>query len=95
MKITEKSQALKKRAKSFEVTVVESIDPAKQFYLTTPDVAKELEGLLNREGGMKAQVTLHIKFKKKKFRFGEDDEGEEYFEFSIVRLLLYQTVMRS
>ena len=32
VKITEKSQALKKRAKSFEVTVVENRDPAKQLY---------------------------------------------------------------
>ena len=66
VKITEKSQAFKKRVKSFEVTVVESVDPVKQLYLTTPDVAKELEGLLLREGGMKPQVTLHITFKKKK-----------------------------
>ena len=66
VKITEKSQALKKRVKSFEVAVVESGDPAKQLYVTTPDVAKELEGLLLREGGLKAQVTLHITFKKKK-----------------------------
>ena len=41
-------------------------DPAKQLYYTTPDVAKELESILHRDGGMKAQVTLHITFKKKK-----------------------------
>ena len=66
MKITEESRALKRRVKSFKVAVVERKDPAKQLYLTTTDVAKELEGLLNREGGMKAQATLHITFKKKK-----------------------------
>ena len=66
MKITEKSQALKRRVKSFEVAAVERKDPAKQLYLTTTDVAKELEGLLNREGGMKAQATLDITFKRKK-----------------------------
>ena len=81
VKITEKSQALKKRVKSFEVTIIERKDPAKQLYLTTTDVAKELEGLLNREGGMKAQVTLHITFKKKTLRFGNEGQPEEVFEF--------------
>ena len=81
VKITEKSKALKNTVKSFEVAVVESKDPAKQLYLTTLDVAKELEGLLNRAGGLKVQVTLHITFKKEKMGFGEDDEGEVYFEF--------------
>ena len=71
VKITEKSQAFKKRVKSFEVIVVESVDPAKQLYLTTPDVAKELEGLLLREGEMKPQVTLLITFKKKKKSIGK------------------------
>ena len=71
LNITEKSQAFKKRVKSFEATVVESVDPAKQLCLTTPDVAKELESLLLREGGMKTQVTLHITFKKKKNSIGK------------------------
>ena len=66
VKITEKRQALKRRAKSFEVAIIEKADPAKQFYYTTPDVEKELESLLSRERGMKVQVTLHIIFKKKK-----------------------------
>ena len=79
--ITEKGQALKKRAKSFEVAVVESRDPAKQLYLTTTDVAKELESLLLREGGMKTQVTLHITFKKKKLRYGNEGQQEEVFEY--------------
>ena len=81
MKKTEKIQALKKRVKSFEVTVVESVDPAKQLYVTTPDVAKELEGLLLREGGMKPQVTLHITFKKKKIVLGSEGQSEEVFEY--------------
>ena len=81
VKITEKSQALKKRVKSFEVAVVESGDPAKQLYVTTTDVAKELEGLLLREGGLKAQVTLHITFKKKKIVLGSEGQSEEVFEY--------------
>ena len=81
MKVTEKGKALKNSVKSFEVAVVESKDPAKQSYVTTTDVAEELEGLLNREGGLKVYLTLHITFKKKKLRFGEDDECEVYFEF--------------
>ena len=55
--------------------------PAKQLYLTTPDVAKELEGLLLREGGMKTQVTLHITFKKKKIVLGSEGQSEEVFEY--------------
>ena len=80
MKITEKSQAFKKRFKSFEVTVVESVDPAKQLYLTTPDVAKEIETLLLREGGMKTQVSLHVTFKKKRIVLGSEGQSEEVFE---------------
>ena len=81
VKITEKSKALKNTVKSFEVAVVESKDPAKQLYVTTTDVAKELEGLLNREGGLKIYVTLHITFKKKKMGFGREGQPEEVFEF--------------
>ena len=81
MKITEKRQALKRRAKSFEVAIIETVDPAKQFYYTIPDVEKELESLLSREGGMKAQVTLSITFKKKKIRYGNYGEPEEVFEY--------------
>ena len=66
VKITEKKKALKKRVKSFEVAIIKRKDPNKQFYYTTPDVAKELESIHHRDGGMKAQVTLHITFKKKK-----------------------------
>ena len=81
VKITEKSQAFKKRVKLFEVAVVESVDPAKQLYLTTTDVANELESLLLREGGMKPQVTLHITFKKKKIALGSEGQSEEVFEY--------------
>ena len=49
--------------------------------MTTPDVAKELEGLLHREGGMKPQVTLHITFKKKKIVLGSEGQSEEVFEY--------------
>ena len=80
-KITEKKQALNKRVKSFEVTIIEQKDPAKQLYYTTPDVAKELESILQRDGGMKAQVTLHITFKKKKIRYRDDGQAEEVFEY--------------
>ena len=82
VKITEKKKAFKKRVKSFEVAIIERKDPAEQFYYTTPDVAKELESLLSREGGMKAQVALHITFKKKKKkRYGTDGQAEEVFEY--------------
>ena len=81
VEITEKRQALKRRAKSFEVAIIEKVVPAYQFYYTTPDVEKELESLLSREGGKKVQVTLHITFKKKKFRYGNDGELEEVFEY--------------
>ena len=66
VKITEKRNALNKRVKSLQVSIIERKDPAKQLYYTTPDVAKELESILYRDGGMKAQVTLHVTFKKKK-----------------------------
>ena len=93
VKITEKRQALKKRAKSFEVTVFQRRDPAKQLYLTTPDVANELESIFQKEGGMKAQVTLHITFEKKNIRYGSDGQPEEVLNIKmlilIVRLLLY------
>ena len=77
VKVTEKSEAIKNRVKSFEVTIMESKDPAKQLYYTTIEEGRELERLLNRDRGFKAQVTLHILFKK--LKIGED--GQEYFEF--------------
>ena len=81
VKITEKKKALKKRVKSFEVAIIERKDPTKQLYYTTPDVAKELESILYRDGGMKAQVTIHITFKKKKIRYRDDGQAEEVFEY--------------
>ena len=66
--VKEKGKALKNSVKSFDVAIIESKDPAKQLYETTIDVAKELEGLLQR--GLKVYVTLHITFKKKKIEDG-------------------------
>ena len=73
VKIT--GEALKNNVKSFEVAIIESKGPAKQLYCTTTDVARELEGLLQR--GLKVYVTLHITFKKTKI-----EEDEEVFEFT-------------
>ena len=81
MKITEKRQALRNRVKSLEVSIIERKDHAKQLYFTTPDVAKELESILYRDGGMKVQTTLHITFKKKKIRYRDDGQAEEVFEY--------------
>ena len=64
--VKEKDKALKNTVKSFEVSIIEKRDPAKQLYYTTTDVSRELEVLLNRERGLKAYVTLRITFKKKK-----------------------------
>ena len=79
--ITERRQALRNKVKSFNVVKRERKDPCKQLYYTTPGVTKELESILNRDGGMKVQVTLHIIFKKKKIRHGTDGQAEEVFEF--------------
>ena len=81
MNIVKRRQALRNRVKSFEVAIVGRKDPRKQLYYTTPGVAKELEDILNRDGGMKAQVTLHVTFKKKKIRYGTDGQAEEVFEY--------------
>ena len=79
--IIKRRQALKNRVKSFEVSLIERKDPSKQLYFTTPGVAEELEDILNRDGGMKAQVTLHVIFKKKKIEYREDGQAEEVFEY--------------
>ena len=79
--IVKKRQALRNRVKSFEVVKIEPKDPSKQLYYTTPGVAEELEDILNRDGGMKAQVTLHVLFKKKKIRYRDDGQAEEVFEY--------------
>ena len=81
MNIVKKRQALRNRVKSFEVVKIEPKDPHKQLYYTTPGVAEELEDILNRDGGMKAQVTLHVLFKKKKIRYRDDGQAEEVFEY--------------
>ena len=76
--VKEKSKALRRHAKSFEVNIIEKKDPLMQLYYTTNDVASELESLLNGDQwrGFKAQVTLKITFKKKIIL-----EGEVIFEF--------------
>ena len=79
--IVKKRQALRNRVKSFEVAIVERKDPSKQLYYTTPGVAEELEDILNRDGGMKAQVTLYDTFKKKKIEYRDDGQAEEVFEY--------------
>ena len=88
--VTEKSQALKNSVKSFDVAIIESKDPAKQLYYTTTDVARELEGLLER--GLKVYVTLHITFKKRKIEDGDSTGPEKFLNIkmliSIVILLL-------
>ena len=63
--VTGKGKALKNSVKSFDVAIIESKDPAKQLYVTTTEVARELEGLLDSERGLKVYVTLHITFKKR------------------------------
>ena len=81
MNIVKRRQALRNRVKSFEVAIVERKDPHKQLYYTTPGVAEELEDILNRDGGMKAQVTLHVLFKKKKIEYRDDGQAKEVFEY--------------
>ena len=78
--IIKRRQALRNKVKSFEVVKRERKDPSKQLYYTTPGVAEELEDILNRDGGMKAQVTLHVTFKKKKIEYRDDGQAEEDFE---------------
>ena len=68
---------LKNRVKSFEVVRRAQKDPSKQFLYTTPGVAKELEDILNRDGGMKVQETLHVTFKKKKIVYSDNGQAEE------------------
>ena len=81
MNIVKRRQALRNRVKSFEVVKREPKDPSKQLYYTTPGVAEELLSILNRDGGMKAQVTLHVTFKKKKIEYRDDGQAEEVFEY--------------
>ena len=79
--IVKRRKALRNKVKSFEIDIIERIDPSKQLYYTTPGVAEELEDILNRDGGMKAQVTLHVLFKKKKIEYRDDSQAKEVFEY--------------
>ena len=79
--IVKRRQALRNRVKSFEVSFIEPKDPSKQLYFTAPGVAEELGSILNRDGGMKVQVTLHVTFKKKKIEYRDDGQAEEVFEY--------------
>ena len=72
---------LKNRVKSFEVVRRSQKDPSKQFLYTTPGVTKELKDILNRDGGMKVQETLHVTFKKKKIVYSDDGQAEEKDEY--------------
>ena len=79
--IIKRRQALRNKVKSFEVVKRERKDPSKQLYYTGPGVAEELQSILNRDGGMKVQVTLHVIFKKKKIEYRDDGQAEEVFEY--------------
>ena len=79
--ITKKKKALRRAVKAFQVAIRVQKDPARQLYYTTPSVAEELQDILNRDGGMKAQVTLYVTFKKKKIEYRDDGQAEEVFEY--------------
>ena len=79
--ITKKKKALRRAVKALQVAIRVQKDPARQLYYTTLGVAKELQSIFNRDGAMKAQVTLHVIFKKKKIRYRDDGQAEEVFEY--------------
>ena len=81
LRVVKKRIALRNRVKSFEVSLIEPKDPSKQLYFTASSVAEELGSILNRDGGMKVQVTLHVTFKKKKIEYRDDGQAEEVFEY--------------
>ena len=78
--ITKKKKALRRAVKALQVAIRAQKDPARQLYYTTPGVAEELKDILNSDGGMKAYVTLHVTFKKKKIEYRDDGQAEEVFE---------------
>ena len=84
--IKEKDRALKHSVKSFEVAIISRGDPAKQLYYTTINVERILKRLLNREKGLKAYVTLKIKFKRK--RWGLEKMMRVKHILEVKRLLL-------
>ena len=65
--------------KSFEVVIINQKDPLKQFFYNKAHVAKVLKSILQKEGGIKAQVTLHVSFKNKIINDGPGGEPEEVF----------------
>ena len=75
--VKEKDRAFKGSAKTFEVTIIERGDPAKQLNYTRTYIAKVLEKQLKIKKGLKAKETLHIIFKNKKI-----EDGEVYFEYN-------------
>ena len=79
--ITKKKKALRRAVKAFQVAIRVQKDPAGQLYYTTPGVAEELQDILNRDGAIKAQVTLYVTFKKKKIQYRDDGQAEEVFEY--------------
>ena len=79
--IVKRIKALRGKVKSFEVDIIERTDPAKQLYYTSSGVAEELEDILNTDGALKGQVILHVTFKKKNIRYGDDGQAEEVFEY--------------
>ena len=75
--VKQKSRALKNYAKSFEVTIVESRDPAKQLNYTRQYVLSTLEGILRKQEGLKANRSLYITLKKRKIENGP--MGQKHF----------------
>ena len=91
--ITKKKKALRRAVKALQVAIRVQKDPARQLYYTTPGVAEELQDILNRDGAMKAYVTLHVTFKKKKIEYRDDGQAKKFLNIkmliSIVLISLY------
>ena len=81
--VKQKSRALKNYAKSFEVTIVESRDPAKQLNYTRQYVLSTLEGILRKQEGLKENRSLYITLKKRKIENGPNGP-ETFYEFKNV-----------
>ena len=93
LRVIKRRKALRNRVKSFEVSLIEPKDPNKQLYLTASGVAEELGSILNRDGGMKVQVTLHVTFKRKRLSIEMMVKQKKFLNIKmlilIVLLLLY------
>ena len=72
--IKEKKQALRRAVETYEVTIMDKIDPARQLEYVKLAVARELRNIFNDKGAFKANISINVNLIKPRVDGKEPEE---------------------